>query len=227
MHLTIFVDESGDLGWNFAAPYRNGGSSRYLTIGALCTPPNKEHLARRVVRDLYSRFGWNTKKEKKWADMSDSARAEFARTARRLRVDNADIFFHTITVWKQNVMQHIQSDPNKLYNYMIRLSLLDRMSTHSSVTLIPDPRSIKVESGNSLPDYLQLELWFNKKVQTRLFMMRKESDKCEELQFTDMLSGLVQSFHEDNEQENLQVLGPTIKQSRLYFPRPPVNLAPV
>jgi hypothetical protein len=219
MPLSVFVDESGDLGWNFAAPYRNGGSSRYLTIGALCIPPEKEHLARRVVRDLYNRFKWNTKKEKKWADMSDAARAEFARAARQLREDNADIFFHTITVFKENVMQHIRADSNKLYNYMIRLSLLDRMAMHSSIILIPDPRSIKVESGNSLPDYLQLELWFNKKVLTKIHMKRKSSDKCEELQFSDMLSGLVQSFHEDGEQANILVLGPRVRQSRLYFPQ--------
>src|SRR5271154_5482057 len=170
MSFSIFIDESGDLGWSFAAPYRMGGSSRFLSIGALCIPLAKEYLARRVVRDLYDKFGWNTKKEKKWSDMSNSARQEFARTARQLRELNPDIHFHTITVRKQNVMEHIRRDPNKLYNYMIRLSLLDRMALHPLVHLIPDPRSIKIASGNSLPDYLQLELWFNKKVQTTIQM---------------------------------------------------------
>jgi len=33
----IFVDESGDLGWQFNDPYRAGGSSRYLTLACLIT----------------------------------------------------------------------------------------------------------------------------------------------------------------------------------------------
>jgi hypothetical protein len=217
MPLTIFIDESGDLGWNFALPYRQGGSSRYLTIGSLCIPPPKEHLARRVVRDLYNKFGWNTKKEKKWADMSDAARQEFARRAKILVESNDDIHYHAITVKKENVMEHIRRDPNKLYNYMVRLSLLNRMSVHGSITLIPDPRAIKVESGNSLSDYLQLELWFTKKVKTAIYTKTKHSHQCEEIQFADLLSGVVQSFHEDGENETFTVLNPRIRQIRLFF----------
>ena len=217
MALTIFLDESGDLGWNFMLPYRAGGSSRYLTIGALCVPPAKEYLARRLIVDLYKKFGWNPKKEKKWADMAPASRQDFAREARHLTDSHNDIHFHAITVKKENVMQHIRNDSNKLYNYMIRLSLLDRMCVHPSITLTPDPRSIKVESGNSLPDYLQVELWFTKKVLTQLHMRPKNSHQCEEIQFADMISGLVQSFHEDGERPNLLVLGPRIRQIRLFF----------
>ncbi len=217
MPLTVFLDESGDLGWNFAAPYRAGGFSRFLTIGALCIPSTKEHFVRRVVRDLYTKFKWNTAKEKKWAEMSDSARTEFAESARILCDTHNDIHLHAITVRKENVMPHIRLDGNKLYNYMIRLSLLDRMAAHDTVTLCPDPRSIKVKSGNSMPDYLQTELWFTKKVKTRLFHNPRHSHQCEEIQFTDMLCGVVQSFHEDNEQDNLNRLGPRIHQCRLFF----------
>jgi len=217
MPLTIFLDESGDLGWNFSAPYRSGGSSRFLTIGTLCIPPTKEYLARRVIRELYTKFKWNTAKEKKWADMSAAARTQFAGEARTLCDDNPDIFLHAITVRKENVMAHIRADSNKLYNYMIRLSLLDRMAEQDRITLCPDPRSLKVESGNSLPDYLQIELWFIKKVQTILDNRPRHSHHCQEIQFADMLSGLVQSFHEDNEQSNLVKLGPKIRQIRLFF----------
>jgi hypothetical protein len=217
MPLTIFVDESGDLGWKFDQPYREGGSSRHLTIGSVCIPPGKEYLTRRVVRDLYDKFRWNTKKEKKWVDMSDVARTEFVRAARQLAEAHNDIHFHAITVKKENVQPHIRSDSNKLYNYMVRLSLLDRMALHASVTLVPDPRSIRVESGNSLSDYLQIEMWFTKKAQTAIYTKTRHSHQCEELQFADYLSGVVQSFHEDGERTNFAVLSSRIKQGRLYF----------
>jgi len=95
-------------------------------------------------------------------------RKEFAVSARAMCEKNHDIFLHGIVVQKQNVMEHIRKDSNKLYNYMIRLSLLERMAKHDVVTMIPDPRSIKVCSGNSLHGYIQTELRFTKKATTKL-----------------------------------------------------------
>jgi hypothetical protein len=38
--MLIYLDESGELGWKFDAPYRKGGSSRYLTIASLVISPD-------------------------------------------------------------------------------------------------------------------------------------------------------------------------------------------
>ena len=100
---------------------------------------------------------------------------------------------------------------------MIRLSLLDRMAGHDVVTLVPDPRSIKVQSGNSLHDYLQTELWFTKKATTKLVTNPIDSESCLGIQFADMLAGLVQSRFEDNESSNFQILAAQINLSRLFF----------
>jgi hypothetical protein len=217
MPVTIYLDESGDLGFDFAKPYRIGGSSRFLTIGALCVPPTKKHLPKRVVKGLYSKFGWNPANEKKWADMSGSARTEFAQRAREMCDKNPDICLHSITVKKQKVMAHIRNDSNKLYNYMIRLSLLDFMATHDAVTLMPDPRAIKVQSGNSLHDYLQIELWFSKVVKTTLITLLHDSQHSLGIQFADMLAGLVHSHYEDSEHNHFVTLCPRIRLTRLYF----------
>jgi hypothetical protein len=213
----IYLDESGDLGWKFDAPYRSGGSSRYLTIGAVCVPPEKKHLPKRVVKKLYNRFGWSNKEEIKWSDMTPEARKEFSQNARSMCDKHPDIFLHGIVVQKVNVMEHIRKDSNKLYNYMIRLSLLDRMAGHDVVTMVPDPRSIKVTSGNSLHDYLQTELWFTKKATTNLVTHNCDSKDSLGVQFADMLAGLVQSRYEDNESSNFQILAPRISLCRLFF----------
>jgi len=130
---------------------------------------------------------------------------------------NTDIRLQAITVKKENVMTHIRSDSNKLYNYMIRLSLLDFMATQDFVTLIPDPRAIKVKSGNSLHDYLQTELWFTKNVETTISTVPQDSRYCSGIQFTDMLAGLVRRHYEDGEHPNFATLCPRIVLSRLYF----------
>ena len=215
--LTVYLDESGDLGWNFSLPYRSGGSSRFLTIASLCVPPAKKHLPKRLIKRLYERFNWPRNVEIKWSGMPEPARAEFARTAATMCAANPDICLHSITVRKENVKAHIRQDSNKLYNYMIRLSLLDRMAAHEAVTLIPDPRSIKVQSGNSLPDYLQIELWFMKSVKTLLSCVPIESHNSANLQFADMLAGLVQSRYEDSEFRYFRVLARNIRTTTLYF----------
>ena len=166
---SIFLDESGDLGWSFQNQYRYGGSSRYLTIASLSLETSKAHLSKRLIRKLYKSFGWDPSVEKKWARMRPNERLGFARMASELVASNTtDVRCLSITVRKDNVMEHIRSDPNKLYNYMIGLSLLDEMAKHDNVFFVPDPRSIKIKSGNSLHDYLQTKLWFDKKATTQL-----------------------------------------------------------
>src|SRR5437588_12517147 len=102
MSSIIYLDESGDLGWNFTAPYRQGGSSRYLTIGALCVPPHKKHFPKRVVKSLYRKFNWPVTVEKKWAQMKPGERTAFAQAAQELVSDHGDIHLHGITVKKAN-----------------------------------------------------------------------------------------------------------------------------
>ncbi|HEY0702132.1 MAG TPA: hypothetical protein VGD60_05135 [Candidatus Acidoferrales bacterium] len=79
------------------------------------------------------------------------------------------------------------------------------------------PPHSKVGSGNSLPDYLQTELWFTRKMATLLSCQPIESHISLNLQFADMLAGLVQSRFEDDEMECFGVLSPHITMATLYF----------
>ena len=202
----IYLDESGDLGWSFDHPYRAGGSSRHLTIAALCVPTEKKHIPKRVMKNLYNTFQWPYQEEKKWSVMNRDERSAFAKAAHDMCEQHKDIHLHTLTVKKQNVGVHIQRDANKLYNYMIKLCLLGRMSEYDAVTLVPDQRSIKVKSGNSLHDYLQTELWLSKKVATLLSTHPLESKNCLAIQFADMLAGLVQARFEDDYLDDIRII---------------------
>ena len=217
MPLLIFLDESGDLGWRFDLPYRYGGSSRFVTIAAACVDSSRSFVFRRVIRRLYSRFGWDTKREKKWAQMAPDERLAFADMAARLSNKEPSVSYHSITTFKPRVQAHIRRDPNKLYNYMIRLMLVERMSQHEEVIFKPDPRSVKVASGNSLHDYLQTHLWFDLKTATDLRTVPEESSVSESVQFADMLSGVIQGLHEDNNTRPFRTLIRHFDQRRLYF----------
>ncbi len=216
-NVTIALDESGDLGWNFDAPYRKGGSSRHLTIASILYPQEKSKHPKRLVRNLYKKFKWDPKEEIKWASMKPAQRAEFANQLKALITSHSDIHLLSITVKKKNVQTHIRNDPNKLYNFMIRLSLVEEMKVHENVTFIPDPRSIKVKSGNSLHDYLQTELWMAEGAKTILRTTPLESQSCKAIQVADMLSGVVQNHFEDGNSEAWSILSPYIRRRCLFF----------
>ena len=215
----IFLDESGDLGWKFGSPYRNGGSSRYLTISAIITPFDKQHLhlPNRLIKKLYIKHNWPINEEKKWAKMNKQERFNFTEQAYQLIESHTDIKYVSITVYKPKVYEYIRNDGNKLYNYMIGLILLDKIKEFDEVIFSPDPRSIKVKSGNSLPDYLQTKLWVECRVKTQLIYRPHDSASNKGVQFADMLSGAIQQHFEDNNSTLFNMLTEHLKIQTLYF----------
>lgn len=213
----IYLDESGDTGWLFEYPYTKGGSSRYLVIAACQLSPEVDHKPERMLRNMYKHRSWKPGVEKKWAQMSPEARTDFAKSAAKLMSTTPGVELFAIIADKRNVMDHIRQDANKLYNYMVKLLLLEHMAKHDRVTFVPDPRSIKVESGNSLHDYLQTELWFSSGVKTQLETTPRDSRHCLNLQFTDMVAGVVQSYFEFGESRHWSHLQPHVAVKTLYF----------
>lgn len=212
----IYVDESGDLGWSFDLPYGHGGSSRFLTIAALIVPDDLDHLPRRKIKDLYSYGKWDPKREKKWVEMTADARLTFATNAVKLRERYPAISYKAIVVSKRNANARFRRDGNKLYNYMIRLLLLDEIARHAHVTLIPDPRSIKVHEGRSLHHYLD-GLLYEMEAPTVLETEIRDSRNCRALQFTDMLAGVVGTHYEFAKSAPYLALAQHLPIKNLFF----------
>lgn len=216
----FYVDESGDTGWSFDHPYRRGGSSRHLTIAALEAPSPLKAYPKRLIRDLYSKHGWNRKAETKWCDMDNACRLDFAERMAAMLAKHPGLAVWSLTVFKPNVEEHIRADSNKLYNYMMRLLLVSRLKQYAESKLVIDERSIKVKSGNSLHDYLQTTLWFDEKSASKIENTQPmSSSKALPIQFADMLAGMVQSHFEDGRSAPLHVLGRHLRPARLFFPR--------
>jgi hypothetical protein len=215
--LLIYLDESGDTGWSFDQPYGAGGSSRFLVITALAIPQALDHKPARLLRNMYRHRGWDSRKEKKWVHMSPEARSDFAAQAAKLLAQHDQIRCLAILVNKQKVMQHIRADSNKLYNYMVKLLLLDFMAQFPQVYFIPDPRSVRIESGNSLHDYLQTELWFTLNAPTKLETTPIDSRYCLNLQFADMLAGAIQSSFEFSNHRYFELIADKVALKKLFF----------
>lgn len=214
----IYVDESGDLGWTFTAPYRKGGSSRYLTIAAVLVSSDKKHLPKRLIKSLYQRLSVPAAEEIKWAALHEDDRLWLVQKIADLKVKlGDDLKLMSMTVRKQNVLPHIRNDANKLYNYMMNLLLTEEMANHPVVFLIPDQRSVKVASGNSMHDYLQTQLWFDRNAATQLKTSALDSSTCTGLQFADMVAGIVQAHFEDQKSAYSSLLAGHVYMRRLFF----------
>ena len=213
----IYLDESGDLGWKLDRPYRAGGSSRYLTLAFLIVDELTHHFPRRIIRKLRRKYRMKSGREIKGSSLSRNQLIHFAKKANKLLASKKGIRIRAITVNKENVQGHIRSDPNKLYNYMINLCILDLIGDQETVYFTPDPRSIKVASGDSMVDYLQTQLWFEKEVRTRLIETPHESHTNLNLQFIDVIAHIVWAHHENKHSRPYNILARRVQCKRLYF----------
>ncbi len=217
MAINVYLDESGDLGWVLDKPYRKGGSSRYLTIAYVICPSEKKHLLRRIVKRVYGKLKIDPKTELKGSCLKKEDKVFFATKVKELVCNNPDIKIGSITVNKSKVKPHIRTDANKLYNYMIRLVLLDSIKHEHKVCLIRDNRSIKVKSGNSLKDYLQTELWFTLDSDTQIEDIPSDSKMVQSLIFIDWVNNLIWGNYEDNNSDAYEILKSVLNSKKLFF----------
>lgn len=218
MQMSVYLDESGDLGWKFELPYRKGGSSRYLTIAAILIAHEKRHHLKRLMKDLYHKTKTPSSQEVKWANLSQADRLWIAEKLANLKTKlGSDIRFMCISVKKSQVKAHIRKDPNKLYNYMIKVLLINELARYPHVIFNIDQRSMKVESGNSLHDYLQTEIWLNLGAETTLETKSCDSKHHLGVQLADILSGIVQSHFEDGKSEPHKLLAQHNHIHTLFF----------
>ncbi len=217
MAVNIYLDESGDLGWKFDKPYHQGGSSRYLTIAFAICPSEKKHLLQRVVRKIYEKTGTDPKTELKGSALSLETKCHFAELVRKTVSMNPDIQICSITVNKSKVKSHIRKDANKLYNYMIRLAVLPKVKGEPLVNLIRDNKTIKVKSGNSLIDYLQIEMWFEHNSATTIVDIPSDSKQVKNLIFIDWLNNLIWGKYENNNSQPYDILQNVLTSHKLFF----------
>lgn len=215
--MNVYLDESGDLGWILDKPYRHGGSSRFLTIAFVCCPSEKKHLLRRVVVEVYKRKKADPKIEIKGSSLSIEDKVFFAEKVRKLVSMNPDIKIGAITVNKSKVQTHIREDANKLYNYMIRLAVLPNVYGFPVVNLIRDNKTVKVKSGNSLIDYLQMSLWFDMNSSTRIVDIPSDSKKVKNLIFIDWINNLIWGKYEDGNDRAYEIIRNVMTSKKLFF----------
>jgi hypothetical protein len=213
--MRIYFDESGDLGWIFDQPYGKGGSSRYLTMAFLFLPEIRRNVPKNLIKGLYKKYNW--KNEKKANSATLNQKILFSqKCVDRLR-NYPDIKIDVITVKKQNVSRHIQADPNTLYNYMAGLVIPDYVGSESTIDLIPDERTIKVESTNSFAEYLKVKLWCEHGYSIGINYSPTLSHHSYHIQFADWLCHCIWIKFEKDTSAPYKILRSHINVRHLFF----------
>ncbi len=201
MRYLIYLDESGDLGFNFSKPFKKGGSSRFLTLSAILLPENKLKYLERVVRNIYKQRKRHTSNELKSFMLSSKEMEHFVHQLMKL-AQNKDIHFYSITVNKQRTKNTLRKDPNTLYNYAVKKMLLEPISCYEYVDFMPDTRSEKTHTRWNMNEYLQqvlIELDIEKgTINKKCNITPMDSKNQLALQFVDYYASLVWTSHEFN-----------------------------
>lgn len=218
LHSHIFLDESGDLGWSFNAPYRSkGGSSRFLTIGFLITPIQQFPIVRRIVRDVYQKFNFPRNQEVKSSDLKPVHREYICKETIKMLEKYPHFILGATTVKKENVPAPIRQDSNLLYNYMIGQCIFDHIGSHQTCKLTRDNRTVKMLSGASCIDYLQTMLFLHLEKQTVLKDNPTNSHQEDGVIFIDWITSIVWSKYEDGFGEWCDSLSHLVIEKKIYF----------
>jgi len=164
---------------------------------------------------MYKKYGWTS--EMKASQATKAQKLEFAASLNSTLSTKPEIKIESIVVKKENVQSHIRADANKLYNYMCKLVIVDYVKSIPGFEFVPDKRSIKVESGNSLSDYLQTVLWFEHNTATKLVNNPQQSDRNYNLQFVDWIAHCTWAHFEDGENEVFREISKRTKIRCLFF----------
>lgn len=215
MHRNIYLDESGDLGWTFNKIYRQGGSSRYLTIAYLITDINHINVPRRFVRDFYTHFKFNPSKEIKASELKSVHKEYIAIEAAKMLSKHNNFIIGSITVRKENVPNHIRNSGDELYGYMIGNSAISHINDELTCKITRDYKTAKVSKG--LITYLQTLVWFHDKKSATLNDSPKQSHQDDGIIFIDWISNIVWSKYEDNYTKWVDNLNGVLREDTLFF----------
>lgn len=178
---TVYMDESGDLGFSFSK-----GSSKYFLVTFLFL----EDI--RPVRNLVKSTFRTIKKQHKHKSGVLHAYNESPQTRKRLlrKLNRTDAKVMCIYLDKTNVYTHLKNEKNILYNYITNI-LLDRIHRRKyintdNLSLIVERKDTNKFLNENFSDYLTNQSNRNHKNDISVEIMTPHQDKC--LQATDFAS---------------------------------------
>ena len=191
--MTVFLDESGDLGWLLDKPYMKGGSSNYITIAGIAVEKNDMKSLASLVNGFIFKHKLNLDNETKGSSIRND---EATLIVEDLVSQPLQII--SITANKRNVNERLRRDKSIFYNYMLNNPLVDLLHQHNEIEIIVDERTIRAGSRNSFEDCLRAKCWGELQLNTNIACRYQESHKNPGIWLADWLSNFIWRHYERN-----------------------------
>jgi len=204
----VYLDESGDLGFGQR-------STKYFTIAfAVMEDPIP---FRRCVKRVKVKYHIPRHVELKGYTTSEIIKEDLLNRFAKL-----DIEVHAITAKKANVEPKLRRDTNILYNYMVGLSLIERIleePANARVVIDVDRRVTSITSGFSFNEYIRYKIWYERERRDiDLEINHLDSQQANAIQGVDIISNSIFKKYSSNNYKLFNLIqGKVRRDRRLYF----------
>ena len=203
----VYLDESGDLGFE-------QGGTKYFTI-AFAIMKNPIHF-KRCVKRVKVKYDIPRDVELKGYSTSESIKTDLLNRFAKL-----DIEIHAITVRKKNVEPKLRRDTNILYNYVVGLSLVERIlqePPNSRVLISVDRRVISITSGFKFNEYLRYKIWYERERRDiDLEISHLDSHQAYAIQGIDIICNSIFRKYNSNNYKLFNIIQGKMKSDRRLF----------
>ena len=203
----VYLDESGDLG------FRQGGT-KYFTI-AFAVMENPLPFIRCVKRVKVKYC------IPRHVELKGNTTRELIKEDLLSRFAKLDIEVHAITVRKANVDNKLRKETNILYNYMVGLSLVERIleeSANTRVVINVDRRIISITSGFNFNKYIRYKIWYEKeRCDIDLAIHHLDSHEAYAIQGIDVICNSIFKKYNSNNYKLFNIMQSRMKSDRKLF----------
>lgn len=203
----VYLDESGDLGFG-------EGGTRYFTIAFVVMEDPIPF--RRCVKQVKMKYDIPKDEELKGYTTRNVIKKDLL--TRLLKLD-AEV--HAITVRKKNVEPKLQIDTNILYNYIVGLSLVERILQEPAgtrVIITVDRRITSITSGFKFNEYLRYKIWYEKERRDiDLEVSHLDSHQSYALQGIDVICNSIFRKYNSNNYALFNIIQDKVKSDRRLF----------
>ena len=204
----IYLDESGDLGFSSESP------TGFFTIAFIA--PEDPVRMKRCVRRVKVKYGIPSSAELKGAATRPEIKQDLLSRLAQLPIE-----VHASTVRKANVDEKLRRDTNILYNYMVGLSLVERIleaPPNSTVTVTVDRRITATTAGFNFDKYVRYKVWYEKgRRDIEIRLAHVDSHQSLGVQAIDIVCNTVFRHHQRGETALLDVIRPKIRTDKKLF----------
>lgn len=210
----IFLDESGDLGFNFT---KSKTSQLFIVT---CMFVNDKKPIEKIVKKIFRTF---TKKELRSHTGTLHCFKEKPKTREKLLsfLSKQEVSIMTIYLNKKKVYTKLCEEKHILYNYVANI-LLDRIHAKKLlpfdklVLLVISRRETNKFLNENFTNYLQNQLFSNHNIKLKIEIKSPFEEKC--LQVTDFASWAIFRKREHGDNSYYEIIKSKIKEENPLFP---------